>query len=153
MENIQVFLQEKQIVFTMLIKEKEIMNNQLEQNKLNAIAFYKTMFDGDPEKAIELYVGDEYRQHNPMVADGKAGIIEYFTRMKKEYPIKEVRFVRAIAQGDLVALHTHQIWREPDNKEYITMDFFCFNENNKIVEHWDSIQEVIKETKSGRTMY
>ena len=88
-----------------------------------------------------------------MVADGKAGIIEYFTRMKKEYPIKEVRFVRAIAQGDLVALHTHQIWREPDNKEYITMDFFCFNENNKIVEHWDSIQEVIKETKSGRTMY
>ena len=85
------------------------MNNQLEQNKLNAIAFYKTMFDGDPEKAIELYVGDEYRQHNPMVADGKAGIIEYFTRMKREYPIKKVRFVRAIAQGDLVALHTHQI--------------------------------------------
>ena len=63
------------------------MNNQLEQNKLNAIAFYKTMFDGDPEKAIELYVGDEYRQHNPMVADGKAGIIEYFTRMKKEYEV------------------------------------------------------------------
>lgn len=40
------------------------MNNQLEQNKLNAIAFYKIMFDGDLEKAIELYVGDEYRQHN-----------------------------------------------------------------------------------------
>ena len=129
------------------------MNNQLEQNKLNAIAFYKTMFDGDPKKAIELYVGDEYRQHNPMVADGKAGIIEYFTRMKKEYPIKEVRFVRAIAQGDLVALHIHQIWGESDNKEYVTMDFFCFDENNKIVEHWDSIQEVVKETKSGRTMY
>ena len=67
MENIQVFLQENQIVFTMLIKEKEIMNNQLEQNKLNAIAFYQMIFDGEPEKAIELYVGDEYRQHNPMV--------------------------------------------------------------------------------------
>mgnify|MGYP000845864342 FL=1 len=129
------------------------MNNQLEQNKLNAIAFYQMIFDGEPEKAIELYVGDEYRQHNPMVADGKAGIIEYFTRMKREYPIKEVKFVRAIAQGDLVALHTHQIWGEPDNKEYVTMDFFRFDENNKIVEHWDSIQEVIKETKSGRTMY
>ena len=85
------------------------MNNQLEQNKLNAIAFYQMIFDGEPEKAIELYVGDEYIQHNPMVADGKVGIIEYFTRMKREYPIKEVRFVRAIAQGDLVALHTHQI--------------------------------------------
>ena len=62
-----MFLQENQIVFTMLIKEKEIMNNQLEQNKLNAIAFYQMIFDGEPEKAIELYVGDEYRQHNPMV--------------------------------------------------------------------------------------
>ena len=30
------------------------MNNQLEQNKINAIAFYKTMFDGKPEKAIKL---------------------------------------------------------------------------------------------------
>ena len=84
------------------------MNNQLEQNKLNAIAFYKTMFDGDPEKAIELYVGDEYRQHNPMVADGKAGIIEYFTRMKKEYPIKEVRFVRAIAPFNLYIILFNQ---------------------------------------------
>ena len=129
------------------------MNNQLEQNKLNAIAFYQMIFGGEPEKAIELYVGDEYRQHNPMVEDGKAGVIQYFTRMKREYPVKEVRFVRAIAQGDLVALHTHQIWEEPDNKEYVTMDFFRFDENNKIVEHWDSIQEVIKETKSGRTMY
>ena len=33
------------------------------------------------------------------------------------------------------------------------MDFFRFDENNKIVEHWDSIQEVIEDTKSGRTMY
>ena len=57
------------------------MNNQLEQNKLNAIAFYQMMFDGEPEKAIELYVGDEYRQHNPMVEDGKVGVIEYFTRL------------------------------------------------------------------------
>ena len=31
--------------------------------------------------------------------------------------------------------------------------FEYLDENNKIVEHWDSIQEVIKETKSGRTMY
>ena len=101
-----------------------ILNNQLEQNKLNAIAFYQIMFDGDPEKAIELYVGDEYRQHNPVVADGKAGIIEYFTRMKREYPIKEVRFVRVIAQGDLVAMHTHQIWGEPDNKSMLLWIFF-----------------------------
>lgn len=49
----------------------------LEANKQNAIAFYKTAYLGKPEKAVELYVGDEYIQHNPDVADGKQGFI-YF---------------------------------------------------------------------------
>ena len=35
----------------------------IELNKKNAIAFYKMAYDGDPEKAIELYVGNEYIQH------------------------------------------------------------------------------------------
>ena len=43
---------------------------------------------GDPEKAIELYVGNEYIQHNPDVEDGKKGFIEYFTRMQKDYKDK-----------------------------------------------------------------
>ena len=33
------------------------------------------------------------------------------------------------------------------------MDFFRFDEQGEIVEHWDSIQEVITDTKSGRTIY
>ena len=73
--------------------------------------------------------------------------------MKREYTIKSVEFIRAVEQDNLVALHTHQTWGEPDNKEYITMDFFRLDENGKIVEHWDSIQEVVKDTKSGRAMY
>lgn len=127
--------------------------SQLEQNKKSAIQFYKTAFEGNPKQAVEKYVGAEYRQHNPLVKDGTAGFIAYFERMAAEYPDKSVNFVRSIAEGNLVALHTHQIWREPDNKEYVTMDFFRFDEQGKIVEHWDSIQEVIADTKSGRTMY
>ena len=33
-----------------------------EQNKQNAIAFYKTAYEENPGKAIELYVGNEYIQ-------------------------------------------------------------------------------------------
>lgn len=53
----------------------------LEQNKQNVIAFYKTAYFGEPEKAVRLYVGDTYIQHNPGVADGPQGFIEYFKRM------------------------------------------------------------------------
>ena len=59
--------------------------------------------------------------------------------------------MRAVAEGDLVALHTHQIW--PDNEEYVTMDFFRFDDEGKIVEHWDSIQKIPETTKCGNTMY
>ena len=82
----------------------------LETNKRNAIAFYRTAYLGNPKLAIEMYVGKEYIQHNPAVANGTQGFIDYFERMQKEYPEKSIEFVRCIAEGDLVALHTHQVW-------------------------------------------
>ena len=123
----------------------------LEQNKQNAIAFYKTAYEGNPRKAIENYVGNEYIQHNPHVADGLLGFIDYFERMQKDYPNKTIEFVRCIAESDLVSLHTHQIW--PDDDEYVTMDFFRFDDNGKICEHWDAIQQIPKDSKNDNTMY
>jgi predicted SnoaL-like aldol condensation-catalyzing enzyme len=41
--------------------------------------------------------------------------------MKKEYLNKSIELVRCIAEGDLVSLHTPQIWS--GNDEYETMDF------------------------------
>lgn len=127
------------------------MPTDLEANKTNAIAFYRTAYLGQPAEAVDLYVGEDYTQHNPDVADGKAGMIDYFVRMAQAYPGKTIEFVRAIAQGDLVALHTHQTW--PGDEHYVTMDFFRFDEDGKIVEHWDAIQRVPDTTKNGNTMW
>ncbi|TMM57151.1 hypothetical protein FEE95_11710 [Maribacter algarum] len=127
------------------------MSQNLEENKKNAIEFYKMAYDGNPRKAVELYVGAEYIQHNPLVGDGPEPFIAYFERMSKEYQDKSIEFVRAIAEDNLVALHTHQKW--PGDEEYVTMDFFRFDENGKIVEHWDAMQLIPKESANGNTMY
>jgi predicted SnoaL-like aldol condensation-catalyzing enzyme len=127
------------------------MKHDLKANKQNAIAFYRMAYLGTPSKAVEAYVGAEYIQHNPLVGDGKEAFIEYFTQMARDYPDKEIEFVRAVAEDNLVALHTHQIW--PENEHYVTMDFFRFDDQGKIVEHWDSIQKVPGETKNGNPMY
>ncbi len=127
------------------------MPDKLEENKKHAIAFYRTAYLGNHAKAVELYVGAEYIQHNPLVGDGIQAFIDYFTEMAARYPSKKIDFVRAVAEGDLVALHTHQTW--PDNDEYVAMDFFRFDTEGKIIEHWDAIQEVPNETTNGNPMY
>jgi hypothetical protein len=60
-----------------LLKMEDGMET-LERNKANVIAFYELMFnDCKPREAIERYAGDDYIQHNPHVATGKAGFIDY----------------------------------------------------------------------------
>lgn len=124
----------------------------MNQHKQNAIAFYEMAYNGNPRKATELYVGDQYIQHNPSVGDGKEAFIEYFERLAADYPNKSIEFVRAISEGNLVALQTHQTWLDI-NKEYVTMDFFRFDENGKIVEHWDAIQQIPETAANDNKMY
>lgn len=119
------------------------MRSTPEQNRQSAVAFYDLMFNqGKPREAVQRYVGASYTQHNPHVADGKHSFIAYFERMADAYPGKRVTFERTIAEANFVVLHCHQVWPTDADRDWAGIDIFRFDDDGKIVEHWDVLQVV-----------
>jgi predicted SnoaL-like aldol condensation-catalyzing enzyme len=118
--------------------------------KLVTRAFDQLLVDKDLS-AIDKYWGPEYHQHNPNIADGvegvKAGLGAYFER----FPQLRVDPKRVIAEGDLVAVHSHYV-NAPGERGQAIIDLFRVR-GGKIVEHWDVIQDVPETSANDNTMF
>lgn len=124
---------------------------QEEANRKLVIEFYDTVFNKhDVEKGAVVIV-DSYKQHNPMVPDGKKPFVDYFTGHFKENPQSRARIVRSATDGDLVYLHIHSTEKDGDRGTAI-VDIFRVTDG-KITEHWDVIQPVPETAANKNTMF
>ncbi|ANV23267.1 hypothetical protein CFBP5875_08440 [Agrobacterium pusense] len=122
-----------------------------EANRKLVIEFYDTVFNKHEVEKGAAVIVDSYKQHNPMVPDGKKPFVDYFTGHFKENPQSKARIVRSAADGDLVYLHIHSTEKDGDRGRAI-VDIFRVTDG-KITEHWDVIQPVPETAANNNTMF
>lgn len=107
-----------------------------------------------PVEAARKYISaDQYIQHNPGGADGRAAFIEGFAAyVEKTHFRCEIK--RVIAEGNLVVVHNHckENPADANDRGSAVMDIFRV-EKGLIVEHWDVEQAVPERAKNRNTMF
>jgi len=115
------------------------------QNSLDAI--YDKVFNEGQADLYPSLVAGPYIQHNPLFPDGLEAIVGY---IKKTGRIPcEVK--RAAIDGDLAFVHVRYLdW---GGHETAGVDIFRFDDDGKILEHWDVLQQVPKTANNANTMF
>ncbi|MED3379816.1 ester cyclase [Bacillus tropicus] len=122
-----------------------------EKNKKMVVDFYNEVFNKHNIDIIPKYVSEDYKQHNPFVADGRKAFMDFFKEDFVKNPNSSAEIKRVVADGDTVALHVHSRTNSQDMGVAI-VDIFRIKDG-KIVEHWDVIQEIPNEAANNNTMF
>ncbi|WP_433920840.1 ester cyclase [Streptomyces canus] len=120
-------------------------------NKKLVTAFVDRLLVRKDLTAIDTYVGAEYHEHNPNTPDGAAGLKAELGFYFDKFPQLSVTPKRVIAEGDLVAVHSHYI-DTPGERGRAVLDLFRVSDT-KIVEHWNSEQDVPETAPNNNTMF
>lgn len=109
-------------------------------NKATAIAFLQMAAAGDVREAFRTHVSDAFKHHNPYFAGSREALLQAMEQSYAAEPNKAFEVVRAIEDGDAVAVHSH-LQRADKQLEYAVVHILKFA-NGKIIEMWDIAQEI-----------
>ena len=110
-------------------------------NKDIVRAFTQNVFNARDLSRLDDYMHDDYIQHNPTVAQGKAGFIDFCqNRFFKAFPGLRLHIRHIYADGDIVVCHNLAVL-EPGRVENIVFDVYRLR-GGKLAEHWDCIQHL-----------
>jgi predicted SnoaL-like aldol condensation-catalyzing enzyme len=109
--------------------------------------FYEQVFCKHDLDVVDRFMHDEYIQHNPDVAQGKAGFVKFHKGFFRAFPDSRASINMLVAEGDLVFVYntitaTHMNegfldYQPTGNKvKYDVVDMFRIRDG-KLCEHWD----------------
>jgi predicted SnoaL-like aldol condensation-catalyzing enzyme len=85
----------------------------------------------------------DYIQHNPLMADGRVALAEFFNKITHDRDKSRIVVHRMIAAGDYVWAHANFLnffSDDPADTGIAGVDIFKMNADGKAIEHWDTLQ-------------
>jgi predicted SnoaL-like aldol condensation-catalyzing enzyme len=132
---------------TLLDQRKEAVRDLLET------AFDCRLSLADKRQRMSRHVApDRYRQHSPGIDNGLEALLELISGFDRDFPGYAIAIKRMIAEGDLVFAHCHYTYGARDPAGKAIAEVFRF-EGERIVEHWDVIQDVPAVSRNGNGMF
>jgi len=108
-------------------------------NRDLAISFLKNAASGKLDEAYSM-VAPNFRHHNAYFPGDTESLKAGMADAHKQFPNTRIEVQRAIAEGDLVAVHSH-VQHAPDKPAIAVVHIFRF-EDDRIAELWDVGMEV-----------
>jgi predicted SnoaL-like aldol condensation-catalyzing enzyme len=119
---------------------------KLHANKQVVYGIFRDLLEANHWELADRYLTERYIQHNPNAASGRAGVVKYFTEVRKAKPTPiaaklKSKIVSVTAEGDLVTVAWPREYKDPKDpsKTYTTTWFDMWRiKDGKADEHWDS---------------
>ncbi len=109
-----------------------------ETRKDIAIDFLTLCAKGDSRKAFNLYVGNNFKHHNPFFKGDSQSLMIAMEESAKTNSNKIFEIKQIIEDGNLIVLHSY-IKQTENNLEIAVVHILKFS-NDTIIEIWDIIQ-------------
>jgi len=122
-----------------------------DSNKNAAVSFLKLASSGKVQEAYSRFVGTGFRHHNPFFEGTAESLQTGMEANALQNPDKVLDVKRVIAEGELVAVHSH-VQQKPGERGAAVVHIFRF-ENGRIVEIWDLGQPVLDESPNQFGMF
>jgi predicted SnoaL-like aldol condensation-catalyzing enzyme len=106
---------------------------------------------GDSRKAFQQYVGKNFKHHNVYFKADPESLMLAMEENAKNFPNMDFKILRALEDGDLVAVHSHAKMN-PEDLGIALVHIFRFEEN-KIEELWDLGQPLPATTENEHGMF
>ena len=122
-----------------------------DNNKDAAVSFLKLAASGKVREAYSQFVGVGFRHHNPFFEGSAETLMAGMEENARQNPSRVLEVKYAIAEGELVAVHSH-VRQKPGDLGAAVVHIFRF-EKGRIVELWDLGQPVPEKSPNQYGMF